>query len=293
MPEKIPDKYQPLKEIQTNHRFSTFEGLLENKKVFIKFAVDPELKERLSIEANGLRSMRQLDPNEMLYHVPSVIELTDDYIVTEWAEGAPMADDFAQKNLVNVEYDLSYLVRLYSFIDQTVDTRVKMGDIIERAVDKHITNLKTLEYEKYVDKKLIDRLVEYIRANTESIETRTTNGDLQPGNIMVAKNTKPTIIDCETYRDSWPRHYNIVNFVFNYGAEYPELLDKFRNMLDEYGQVINVNPSDDVVSFNFSAAMRSLQIIEERLSGDNFNSEIKDYVETSVLNILGGRLFTN
>lgn len=292
MPETIPDKYQPSKEIRTNHRFSTFEGLFGDKKVFIKFAADPELKERLPLEANGLRAMRQLDPNEMLYHVPSVIELTDDYIATEWAEGTPMADDFKEKDSVKVEHDLSYLIRLYSFIDQTANTGVKMGDIANKAVDKHLSNLKAFEYDKYIDEKLVDKLAEYIRANAELIETRTTNGDLQPGNIMVADGTKPTVIDCETYRDSWPRHYNIVNFVFNYGADYPELSDKLRNMLVEYGQVISVNPSDDVVSFNVSAAIRSLQIIEERLSDGNFNLGIKNYVETSMRNILGGRLFT-
>ena len=292
MTEIIPEKYQPSREIRTNHRFSTFEGALGDKKVFVKFAVDPELKDRLPAEAAGLRAMRQLEPNETLYRVPSVLELTDDYIATEWAEGTPMANDFEEMNSAKIMQDLSYLVRLYAFIDQHPDSGAKLGDIVNNAIDKNIANLQTLEYGKYVNEKLVAELAEYIRANAGRVETRTTNGDLQPGNIMVADGIKPTVIDCESYRDAWPRHYNIVNFVFNYGTEYPALRGELKDMLVEYGHVIGVNPDDDVVSFNISAAVRSLQIIEERLSGGDFSLEIKNHVEATIHNILNGQLFT-
>jgi aminoglycoside phosphotransferase (APT) family kinase protein len=214
MTELIPNSYQPLREIRTNQRFSTFEGLLENKKIFVKIAIDAKLKERLSIEANGLKGMKQLDPNEALYHVPNVIELTNDYIATEWAEGKPMVNDFEGGDIAKIELDLKYLVRLYTHIDQVGNNKVDIRDSIQKAVDKSLKNLDALKYQEYIDAELVKALVQYIRTHADAIEARTTHGDLQPGNVMVSDDNKPTIVDCETYRDSWPRHYNIVNFVF-------------------------------------------------------------------------------
>ena len=64
------------------------------------------------------------------------------------------------------------------------------------------------------------------------------------------------------------------------------------NMLAEYGQAINVNPRDTIANFNISAAIRSLQMIEERISG-GISAGLKNYLETSMQNILGGRLFND
>ncbi|RYX78649.1 hypothetical protein EON76_02915 [bacterium] len=293
MSEIIPDRYQPFREIRTNDRFSTFEGLLEDKKVFIKFAADPKLKDRIPLEARGLAAMQQLDPDESYYHVPGVIELGDNYIVTEWANGASMANDFEAMDMDRVDHDLDYLRHLYSFIDHTPMADVNMEDVINKSVDKSLGNLQALVYEKHVDEALVLKTAEYLRVNGKVIEPRATNGDLQPGNIMIADGYMPTIIDCESYRDTWPRHYNIVNLAFNYGARYPVLRDKLNNMLSSYREGIGISSKSDVVDFNVSAAMRSLQIIEERLTDHDFNPEVKDYAESAMRSILAGQLFNS
>lgn len=291
---EIPDNNPSSKEIRTNHRFSTFEGLSDKgERVFIKTAVDPKLRERLDAEARGLEEFLSLDPNQTLFRVPRLIDLTGDRIVTTWAEGTPMAKDFEGHDETKIEQDVQYLTRLYAFVDQNTQVRSRMGDMGDRLTDKHMTNLRKLQYDKHVDAILVTRIAEYIRAISPSTETRATNGDLQPGNILVADNAVPTLIDFETYRDSWPRHYNIVNFIFNYGANYPKLSGKFRDMLVEYEQATNVSPGDDIASFNISAAIRSLQMIEERIPGGAMSLEVKNYIETSMRNILSGRLFND
>jgi len=291
MPEIIPHKYLPVAEIRTNQRFATFAGELEGKKVFIKYAVDGELRERVRAEADGLDEMRRLDPSEAIFHVPGVVECTDNYIVTEWAYGVPMAEDFKEQHLAKVEHDIAYLVHIYAFIDQTAARGVGAETLSEQVDNKHIPALRALEYKNHVDSRLVDGVVAFIKSNAELTETRATNGDLQPGNLMIGEDSLPTVIDCESFGTHWPRHYNIVNFIFNYGAEYPGLRARLAGMMGDYGLAVNVNPHEESASFNVSAAIRSLQIIEERLSGDGLTPEVKAYVEAAMQNIVAGRLF--
>jgi len=287
----IPDSYQPLTEIRTNKRFSTFEGRRNGERVFIKYPVSDELKGRLVDEAAGLQAMRQLDPNESLYRVPSVIELTDTYIVTEWAEGKLMEEDFKVFNTEAIERHLEYLIRLYAFVDQAAASGVASVEATNTTIDKTLARLSSLNFESYVDEKLVQQIAEYIRTQTPHIETKATNGDLQPGNIFVSEGAPPTVVDCESYRDIWPRHYNIINFVFNYGAAYPGLQSALRVMLESYAEKAGVVLKDSTDTFNISAATRTLQMLEERLSGEGLSDDAKRYITNAIRNILEGHLF--
>jgi aminoglycoside phosphotransferase (APT) family kinase protein len=284
--------YAPLKEIRTNNRFSTFEGVHEGQKVFIKFAVDPKLQKRLSVEASGLKAMRQYDLRGQLYHVPQVVELAEDYIVTEWAVGAPMVDDFNEKDLTKIEADLTFLIEVYALIDRAPSPEINIKETLYESVDTHLEKLKKLSYETFIDPTIVLGLVEYIKAVAGSVETRSTHGDLHPSNILVAEGSLPAIVDCETYRDSWPRHYNIVNFIFNYCEAYPWLSENAETLLTDYEEKTGVESDDDVDGFNVSAALRCLQMIEEKLASDDMNKVTILYIEYVGRAILHGHLFT-
>jgi hypothetical protein len=302
MAELIPSKYKPVRVIRSNHRFATFEGRINGQKVFIKRVVDPKLQERLLIEATGLVNMKQIDSRKSLYKVPKVIEITLKYIVTEWVNGHPMEDAFVSTNTKAVEMHLSYLVDLYTFIDQRSSggvgiTRFNQPDKVP-SVEKVMKALDKLDFREQVDSYLIEKMVEYVTTTIPETETRFTNGDLQPGNLIVDDHL-PTVVDCEACSWLWPRHYNVVNFVFNYGAKYPDMSDKLKSMFYEYCSRLDINPEQSVRAFNISAAMRCLQIVEEQLTVHDvevvdkkeLTQEMRSYVEKVMSRIANNQLF--
>ncbi|MFZ1250167.1 MAG: phosphotransferase [Candidatus Microsaccharimonas sp.] len=294
MQQDVPEKYQPSNEIRSNQRYAAIEGSFDNHKIFLKYPIDERLKNKLPVEAAGLEAMKALDRNETKFKVPSVIELTDEYIATEWAEGRPMKEDFIQNDFEAVSNDLDYLIQLYAYMDEKALGTDAPTHFNGEAARKLIDELRELGAERYVSDSLLESVAQYIDRTSPSIETKPTNGDLQPGNIMVSDGLLPTVIDCEGFRDSWPRHYNVVNFVFNYSVEYPDLVPSLTIFFTNYCKRLNVNPLDNLDTFNISAAMRSLQIFKEHLNGDGIiNPELEKYVKNTMLNILEGKLFLN
>lgn len=289
--ERIPEKYHRLRQIRANERYAAYEANYSGKKAFIKRVVDPELKERLAIESKGLEAMRALDPAGRFFTVPHVIEVSGDYIATEWAEGNPMSDDFERYDADRIESDVDYLTRLYAFIDQSTPDHTGRNHDFGKQVDDHITELEKLSYQKYVDPELVMRTAKFVKDYYLRAEIKAANGDLQPGNIMVVDEGLPTVIDCESYRTTWPRHYIITNFVFNYGSRYPGLIPRFKTMLKEYGAEVAVDPWVSPDSFNVSAGLRSLQILIERLSGEGLSDQTVRYVTNTMQAIVDGKLF--
>lgn len=299
------EKYGPLREIRATHRFLAFEGQLDNRKVFIKQAVDTRLRERLLAEAAGLMAMSEIDPLETQYQVPGLIELNPEYIVTEWASGYPMEEDFTQNRQAAIAAHLPYLAALYSFIDQrsgdghgmTRFNRPGKKANVKVALDA----LHELDFERHIDKSLVEQTAVYITRVLPETATRYTNGDLQPGNLLIDGEGVPTVVDCETCSWLWPRHYNIVNFVFNYAAKYPALAHNLRDMFREYCEHIGVVAEESIDAFNVSAAARCLQMVQEQLTayGSETTTEktldpaVRAYVEATMGRITSGKLFSS
>ena len=271
--------------------------------MFIKQAVDPKLRERLLTEATGLVAMREIDPLEMHYRVPGVIELTSEYIVTEWASGRPMEEDFAAGKGEAIRAHLPYLAQLYAYMDQrssgsTGITRFNQPGK-QSNIDKALEALEKLDFRAHVDGHLVEQMVKYVKRVLPGTVTCFTNGDLQPGNLMIDGTGVPTVIDCETCSWLWPRHYNIVNFICNYGSRYPTLAHDLRDMFTEYCEHVGVVAEESIDAFNVSAAMRSLQIVQEQLTiyeGDltekkTLDPAVRTYVEKIMSNIAAGELF--
>lgn len=294
--------YGPLRTIRQTHRFAAFEGKRDGKPVFIKQAVDPKFRERLLTEATGLVAMKEIDPLETLYRVPAVVELTSEYIVTEWASGYPMGEDFSAGKGEAIDAHLPYLAQLYAFIDQrssgnTGVTRFNQPGK-QSNVNKALEALEKLDFRAHIDGPLIEQTVQYITRVLPKTETRFTNGDLQPGNLMIDGKGVPILVDCETCSWLWPRHYNIVNFICNYGSRYPTLARNFRDMFREYCEQSGVTTEESIDAFNVSAAARCLQIVQEQLTVyDDLNEKksldpsLKLYIEKMMGNIAAGEIF--
>lgn len=118
------DKFTPLSEIRTNHRYATYKGSLDEEPVFIKKVVDPELRNALTHEISGEEKMRNLDSQNKFYFTPKVLEQDSDYIVTEWVDGHLMVDDFESGDKDKIKQHLEYLTNLYAFIDSQESTGI-------------------------------------------------------------------------------------------------------------------------------------------------------------------------
>ena len=289
-------RYGLLKEVRTNHRFATFQGVLDGGRVFIKQAVNPALQERLLLDAVGHITMRELDRLESVYRVPAIIEVSSDFIVTQWADGAPMQEDFRRGNERVMTNHLAYLLKVYLFIDQRSSgvkgvTRFNLPDE-ESGITRILDALKKRELHAAISTELVEQTTSYVNKKVNTLETRFTNGDLQPGNILVVSGSMPTLVDCETCSWLWPRHYNIVNFLVNYGIQHPWLMSEFEGMFSEYCRQLEIIPEKTLDAFNVSAAMRCLQMIEENFSDHGgISSQTRAYIETIMERIVSDKLF--
>lgn len=287
----IPQKFYPITKLQANGRFEIYKGLYRDKPVSIKVCVDKSKKDRLSKELAGLLNMNEIDPKGITYKIPGAIELTSDYIATDWIDGTEMIDDFDRKDIDAINKHLKYLVNLYVFMDQRSNGQTGVTQFnregFEDTGNSAIIKLKKLNYQEWFDPNLAEQVSKYISDKITDIETRFTNGDLQPGNMIIIKDGGIALIDFETCSWLWPRHYNIVNLVFNYSIKYPWVSDILKAAFIDYCDKLQLNALDNTDAFNISAAARSLQILIEKPK----SSEISTYSKDCMNNILSGKLF--
>lgn len=284
--------------IRENLRYKTYSGYIDNQRVFIKKIVDPKLKNTVFREIGGLISMYELDPSEKYYQVPQFISFTDDTLMTTWIDGYNMSERFKEET----EKYVQVLFKLYKYLD----SRTSSGRGFTRFnhprkpsnIDRTLERLEGIGIEKHIDKNIILELGDYLNKSVSEVETRFTHGDLQPGNIIITQKEVPAIIDCEACSWLYPRHYNIVNFVFNYCMSYED--KKYLKYLDEYFKYTEMEIDETVKSLvNFTAGLRSLHILDEILIGntnegqDNISEKKIELLIKMADNILNNRVFNS
>lgn len=285
--------------IRKNLRYATYKAVLDDRQVFVKEGVGKKTTSMLWLEAMGLQNMFELDPVGNQYNVPSVIFVSNNTIITSWADGKEMSQDLSSSS---IDGYLDFLISLYVFIDGKTTSSVgttrwnqpKQKDSIYKIMDK----FDELQIEQYIDKEILSSLVNYIKENIGSIETRFTHGDLQPGNILVDGEDLPTVIDCESCSWLWPRHYNLVNLLFNYSLkEKRKFNSQFLEAFQRYFEILRLSPQDHTLQINISAAMRCVGILREHIGGhaneghNELPQEIREFVESVSSKILSNKLF--
>lgn len=290
--------FEPLEQITANHRFETYRGTYDGKPVFLKIPVEDRLKDRLKNEIEGIQEFYKHDPEGSLYRVPKIIKLHDDYLVTEFISGYQMSLDFDRGDKDKILKDIAFLVDTYLFFDNFPggigNTRFNLPRQKPKTT-QILEQLNELDKSMLFDNELARKMIEYIDHIASELETRYTHGDLQPGNVIVTDGA-PVIVDFETCSSTWPRHYNIVNFVINYKQKYPELRDVLADAFWHYCERAGVDPRARVDTFNAIAGMRSIQMMVEMLldsqrSGEPIEKQAIDYVNANVEAILEDKLF--
>ncbi len=254
--------------IRKNLRFSTFFAKFGRRKVFVKKANTVKLIKRLYREISGMHILAELDPLKKFYDVPKIIQLDNNTLITTWIEGTPLLD-----YLENHDFFSKYipkLIRIYGFIDErspsskgiTILNNPKSKPMIDRLLEKiSLTKAATL-----LNKKKILLIANYAKKHLSSLEAKFAHGDLQPANVLIDKKGNFNIIDCESCSFLWPRHYEIVNFVFNYSYIHPDKAIFLKNCIKDYIKNLQMPKEQILQQLNTIAAIRWLSIIVEQLT---------------------------
>lgn len=288
--------------IAKNLRFAAYQGLLKDEKVFIKTALQEDLHQSIWKEAAGLTIMYELDPEARFYRVPKVLYISGDTLITSWAEGHPALEYFESKNLEAVSKHINFLLELYAYLDSKTTSSVGVTRVNQpgkqNGIEKALERIGEIGQKNPIDMKLFREVGAYAKGLETIVENRFTHGDLQAGNVLVNGNDVPTIVDCEGCSFLWPRHYNIVNLVFNYTLNHGEWLgEDLEAAFWKYFEVVGIDPKDAAYQINFSASLRCLQSISEQLMGhsteglDALPKHIEDFIVKAMKNIVEGKLF--
>lgn len=128
------------------------------------------------------------------------------------------------------------------------------------------------QWQKYFDPGLISEIEEYIRRFAPVTET----------------------IRCEgvghELKNDRPRHYDLIDFVCEYGADYPGIRAELAQMLEQYFEQLGFDPKEAINQINVAAAMKCLLMIIEKPELKNTQ---KQYLEKAMTNIQSGELFLN
>ncbi len=272
--------------IKNGLHFESSSGIYDGKKVFIKTAITRDQNQRIQKEAAGLQAMFELDPTSLYYQTPEILYTSSNTIITSWVEGTLMVDHLVP---ATVEVMWAKLRELYHYID----SRTTSGKGITRMnqprkrnnIDFVMQQLVSLNYDKFIDTTIVESIADYIHTNMDSVETRFTHGDLQPSNILITPTEQLAIIDCESCSWLWPRHYNIVNFTYNYLLkDLPDIAVTLIANLYKYFNEADIDISEHIRQINFSAAVRSIQILLESLA-TNSKSGTPDIPEKTSTNV--------
>jgi Phosphotransferase enzyme family len=289
--------------LRKNLRFAAYSGMYNGNKVFIKVAQADDLRQRLWREASGLTEMYELDPAEFHYKVPKVLYVAEDTLVTTWVKGDDMRQELLDKQEYLLRWDhLNKLIDLYSYMDgrtaSSIGTTRTNQPGKQNGIDKSLERIRELKDKISIDSSLFYKIAVYAKSLQEIVENRFTHGDLHPGNILINRGEVPTLVDCESCSFLWPRHYNVVSFVFNYTLNHKRLLEKELNkVFFDYFGLVGVDPRDSVDQINFTASLRCLQCVYENLGNytgeglEEISKDKSDFINKCMINILDRKLF--
>lgn len=215
--------------IRQNHRFAVSEVDWLGERVFCKQS-QPGVtgKDEILREANGLRTFDKLTRNfnDIPFSVPKLLHYDDMKILTQFIDGwtpelADVPDDFFVQSFVQMDrYFRSQKRRRSRWSQQN-----KGGEYIWQKLERIISgfNLEAIPPE------IFRASLEFLRDNHSLCEARPMHADFTENNLLY-DGDRYWLVDFESFRDDWPRWYDVVNFTYNREMERPETAERMRNI---------------------------------------------------------------
>lgn len=215
--------------IRQNHRFAVSEVDWLGERVFCKQS-QPGVtgKDEILREANGLRTFDKLTRNfnGIPFSVPKLLHYDDVKILTQFIDGwtpelANVPDDFFVQSFVQMDHYFRSQKRRRSRWSQ----QNKDGEYIWQKLERIISGFNL----EVIPPEIFRSSLEFLRNNHSLCEARPMHADFTENNLLY-DGDKYWLVDFESFRDDWPRWYDVVNFTYNREMERPETAERMCNI---------------------------------------------------------------
>lgn len=215
--------------IRQNHRFAVSEVDWLGERVFCKQS-QPGVtgKDEILREANGLRTFDKLTRNfnDIPFSVPKLLHYDDVKILTQFINGwtpelADVPDDFFVQSFVQMDHYFRSQKRRYSRWSR----QNKDGEYIWQKLERIISGFNL----EVVPPEIFRASLDFLRDNHSLCEARPMHADFTENNLLY-DGDKYWLVDFESFRDDWPRWYDVVNFTYNREMERPETAKRMCNI---------------------------------------------------------------
>ncbi len=215
--------------IRQNHRFVVSEVDWLGERVFCKRS-QPGVtgKDEILREANGLRTFDKLTRNfnDIPFSVPKLLYHDDVKILTQFINGwtpelADVPDDFFIQSFVQMDYYFRNQKRRCSRWSR----QNKDGEYIWQKLERIISGFNL----EVIPPEIFRASLEFLRDNHSLCEARPVHADFTENNLLY-DGDRYWLVDFESFRDDWPRWYDVVNFTYNREMERPETAKRMCNI---------------------------------------------------------------
>ena len=215
--------------IRQNHRFAVSEVDWFGERVFCKQS-QPGVtgKDEILREVNGLRTFDKLTRNfnDIPFTVPKLLHYDDMKILTQFIDGwtpelADVPDDFFVQSFVQMDrYFRNQKRRRSRWSQQNKD-----GEYIWQKLERIISGFNL----EVIPPEIFRASLDFLRNNHSLCEARPMHADFTENNLLY-DGDRYWLVDFESFRDDWPRWYDVVNFTYNREMERPETAERMRNI---------------------------------------------------------------
>ena len=215
--------------IRQNHRFAVSEVDWFGERVFCKQS-QPGVtgKDEILREANGLRAFDKLTRNfnDIPFTVPKLLHYDDMKILTQFIDGwtpelANVPDDFFVQSFVQMDHYFRNQKRRRSRWSQ----QNKDGEYIWQKLERIISGFNL----EVIPPEIFRASLDFLRNNHSLCEARPMHADFTENNLLY-DGDRYWLVDFESFRDDWPRWYDVVNFTYNREMERPETAKRMCNI---------------------------------------------------------------
>ena len=215
--------------IRQNHRFAVSEVDWSGERVFCKQS-QPGVtgKDEILREANGLRTFGKMTRNfnDIPFTVPKLLHYDDVKILTQFIDGwtpelANVPDDFFVQSFVQMDHYFRSQKRRRSRWSQ----QNKDGEYIWQKLERIISGFNL----EVIPPEIFRASLEFLRDNHSLCEARPMHADFTENNLLY-DGDRYWLVDFESFRDDWPRWYDVVNFTYNREMERPETAKRMCNI---------------------------------------------------------------
>lgn len=215
--------------IRQNHRFAVSEVDWLGERVFCKQS-QPGVtgKDEILREANGLRTFDKLTRNfnDIPFTVPKLLHYDDMKILTQFIDGwtpelANVPDDFFVQSFVQMDHYFRNQKRSCSRWSQ----QNKDGEYIWQKLERIISGFNL----EVIPPEIFRASLDFLRNNHSLCEARPMHADFTENNLLY-DGDRYWLVDFESFRDDWPRWYDVVNFTYNREMERPETAKRMCNI---------------------------------------------------------------